>query len=942
MKSFARQRIRKLPLLMGLFLLFMAVSVVMPPKKAYADNPTPKLPLVWVDAQHTAAVDSSAKPVVFKPLGYTCYGETSGNGKEGSPIKIAEGSEPFPERENVTVTTIVDSQEYNANLDYDISKLPKKESKVPACQKGGNSTGKRPASFEWVTDYKNGEGNFGLIVTYSYYPPDRDLPDVDARLQAIRRSFQPDAKVSGVYVGRIGADGKVNINNAQRIIDMKIDPSKAGLVTGGNTDDSVEEDLCPIKKWAATWLVCPLIEGIQAGITAMRIWIIQQLLVDANDIFGQDGKIEGQAAGYYQVWNSFRVLAVALIIIFGIIMVASEALGFGIFNAYTIRKILPRLLIMAIIISLSWWILKYVTTFFNNLSVWVYSAIMFPFDLKVDPLDSTVITGYFLAILVAGALVSPLIVVTYGLTLLAAFLVATLIFAIRKIALILLIVTAPIWLACYVLEGTQKVAKLAFGGAISLYAMGVGFAAVQATTDIVGLTATDDTDQFGIIRISASILGVFLIFIIFTKLGGMAATITGTLNDRSRGVFDRLKNVRRKDVAENLGALKQGNRWSGRNALTRGLNRATGAAATAAQTGMPYNPKDWRRRYGETRSHNQQLGAAAARQAKGWGMVDQDEEALRSGTYDSQAQALEGLQARYRAQGQSSEEAETNARGAVARLQAAGYKIGDKGMQYAAAQQLVSTGTGYTDLQDLTQTAARVLGNDKSGAAAFGGWANFEAKQKGRHDWAPGAGDVAGLIQQQQDANAGLGSAPSATQYANATVKGARGISAAGLLQGNKTQSIQNVSRSYATAIQHQMQQVNNSVAGSAEHAAAQAELSRLTAEVENQRESGMYGSSTNVAALYGNAPGSAPSSTQLQAASGITTTLPTQRPETITRTENRGGQTVQVMTQQQTPTPNAVVNQRQNDANAKAREEYGKFRNSRGFNSYDDPRRGS
>lgn len=946
MKSTARQRIRKLPLLMGLFLLSLSFMALVPMKKAYADNPEPKLPLVWIDAQHTAAVDSSDKPVVFKQLGYTCYGETTGNGKEGNPIKIAEDSEPLPERNNVGVETIPDSQEYNANVDFDISKLTKKKSEVPACQKGGNSTGNRPAHFQWVTNYKNGEGNYALLVYYSYYPPNRDMPDVDARTQAVRRWLQPDAKVSAVFVGRIGADGKVDINKAQRIIDMKIDPSKAGLVTG-NDDDSTEEDLCPIKKWAATWLVCPIIEGIQTGITAMRVWIMQELLFGVQDLFG-DG-VPTDKNNYYRVWNSFRVLAVALIIIFGIIMVASEALGFGFFNAYTIRKILPRLLVMAIIIALSWWILKYILTFFNNLSVWTYSAIMFPFDLQKDPLDSTVIAAYFVAILAAAALVSPLVVITYALTLLGAFLVATLIFAVRKIALTLLVLTSPVWLACYVTEGTKKVASIATGAVVTLGVMGIAFAGVQAGADVIGLTANDDTDQFGIIRISASAAGILITFLIFTKLGGAAAAITGTFNDKSRGYFDRLKNARRKDIAGNVDAMKRGERWSGRNVLTRGLNRATGSAATAAQTGMPYNPADWKRRYSQGRSQNRQAAAAQAMQAPGWNLINQDDEALRAGTFKSHAQAMEGLTSRYMSQGQSESEATQNAADAVSRYEAAGYKIGTDGNMYAAAQQLVSTGTGYTDFGDMVSTASRVLGKDKSSAGAFGGWANFETKGKGRHDMAPGAGDVISAITQQMDhdngvtdANGNRVAALSRSQINQATIKGARGANAASLLGSNKTQSISNITRAYGEELNGAVQQVSTTATNSQAHQAAKDEAARMAAEIENMRDSGIYGSGANVAALYGNPnrPGSAPNDATLQAAQTIATPRQTTTTQTVIRTENRGGETVQVMAPEQVATPNAVANQRVNDTNQKAQDTYGKFRNSRGFNPADDPRR--
>lgn len=788
----------------------------------------------------------------------------------------------------------------------------------------------------------SGPRNFDERESISY-------EDITSTLRGAFSNIEP-----GKYKICVGGTTKCqNIEKKQgQILTVKFqisgDEVSAASLSGSEED---ETSLCPdkLKEWVFSWAACPLVEGIQTAISEIRLWIYKQLLSDTSAIFGNGVN----QTGYYRVWNSFRLLSVALIIISGIVMVASEALGFGVFKAYTIRKILPRLLVVAIIISLSWWIFEFIVQLFNNLTVWIYSAILSPFSLKVDPLDGAAVALQLLAVIVAAAVINPLVILSYAGTLLVAFLVASLIFAVRRIAIILLIVTSPAWLACYVLEGTKKIATVATGGAVSLLLMGLGFGLAQGSADAVMLTATDETDPFGIIRVGAAVAGVVAILIIFIKLGGMAATITGTLNDRSRGAFDRLKNLRGKEMSQNVTAMGEGTRWSGRNKLTRALNRTTSGATIAARTGVPYNPSDWRRRYTAGRAQSTQAVAAATMKNPKWGLIAQDDEALRAGTFSSHSAAIRGLTNRYMQLGQNEETAKRNAAAAVARFESTGLKIGNAGVRYAAAQGMVSTGTGYRDFGDMITTFADVAGKEKDSAAALSGWANFEAKQKGRNDWAPGAGTVISLTQQQMDFNnAAYDSIDSQgnkvyqgrtirrvsqDQVNDAIIAGARGINAASVM-GNKTASIENIVAAQSNRLQ-QVQTRLNTATSAEERSSAQQELARVTTDIQNMRDSGVYASSANVEALYGKAgvaPGRVPSQQILDTVQQDAQSKPTQVAETIIRTEDRpkpGGrpgetETVQVMSQVPRITPDAVINQRSNDANRDIRETVERFSN--------------
>src|SRR5690606_13531435 len=69
----------------------------------------------------------------------------------------------------------------------------------------------------------------------------------------------------------------------------------------------------------------------------------------------------------------------------------------------------------------------------------------------------------------------------------------------------------------------------------------------------------------------------------FKFAGGVFATVSGMANDRRRGLFDRQKKYRGRKMGENFQKTRNYQRFSDRNALTRGLNKTLGAG---------FNPRD--------------------------------------------------------------------------------------------------------------------------------------------------------------------------------------------------------------------------------------------------------------------------------------------------------------------------------------------------------------
>lgn len=244
------------------------------------------------------------------------------------------------------------------------------------------------------------------------------------------------------------------------------------------------------------------------------------------------------------------------------------------FSAYTIRKILPRLLIAVIAIQLSWALVLLAVRINNDVAHGLEALFYAPFGgVDAFSLGSIIQTGGGSAAGFAGAGFAAVAAGTAGFMLLGpgtavgvlalaataalGLLVALFTLILRRAILIFLIVIAPVAIVCWVLPGTDKFWKLwweSFSKLLIMYplillmiAAGRVFAKVAA--------ASGANNGTPILTYSMVILGFFgpLFLIPATlKLAGTAfATITGAVNSKGKGAFDRLRGVRNDQAKKN-------------------------------------------------------------------------------------------------------------------------------------------------------------------------------------------------------------------------------------------------------------------------------------------------------------------------------------------------------------------------------------------------------
>ena len=512
-------------------------------------------------------------------------------------------------------------------------------------------------------------------------------------------------------------------------VDPTANNTSAGASGGSGSDESggqvATEDPCNMTADPLSWFICPVINMISGAVSKMQSIIDNLLEFDVATVFDRN-KESGQA--YYTAWNSFRLVGIAVVVIAGLVMVITQALGLEVFDAYTVKKMVPRLFLAAVGISLSWYLLQFLANFTNDVGLAVRHMIYWPFRNIGDGNTGLTGAGGFLAgDLVAGGVLFTLtiggvlsLVATAGLAALIAFLVLIL----RQMVLILLILLAPLAIALYVLPNTQKVYQLwwdsiskgfmMFPIIVAFIATGRVFSVVAANAGGNGIHSTINQ----IISLIAFFLPYFALPFTFKLAGGAIGTLAGLTNDRSRGAFDRLKNFRQQGAARKhqmrmAGQTRFGSSRAGslyRRAASLGDPTSSAAGVTAAGRAKY---REYERKL--LAQHSDEMLKNDNMRAAGDDLAMELAQTSRNGrAFVDQYRTRTIADAAARGEVVSSAEATRMANNALGLTETSfGARMGTEAMQVAAfkAQQTSVTGYGDTDSEILRryQDAGRMV-----------------------------------------------------------------------------------------------------------------------------------------------------------------------------------------------------------------------------------------
>lgn len=343
-----------------------------------------------------------------------------------------------------------------------------------------------------------------------------------------------------------------------------------------------------------TWLVCPIISAAEGFVGQLDSAINDLLNVDVSNYLDQNNSNQcstngssnpqpncSYGASFYTAWNTMRLFALTLIVIVALVMIIAQAIGVEAVSAYSIRKILPRLLIAIIAITLSWDIIKFVLQLTDDIGHGIADIIYAPFPDAITKINDGAISG--LAIVGAGGLLVLGIVGALSFVLTAAIAVLTgfAFLVIRKILILLFIILAPIAIACAILPNTQKAWKMwsdSFLRLLIMFPLIAGFIAIGRVFAVVvsggGSGLEDD-----IIKLVAWFAPYFMIPATFKMAGGIMSTVGNMASTISSKANQPFAGYRKRVASGNLQRMRTGDRFQSRNALTRAINRTTAGTA---------------------------------------------------------------------------------------------------------------------------------------------------------------------------------------------------------------------------------------------------------------------------------------------------------------------------------------------------------------------------
>lgn len=245
-------------------------------------------------------------------------------------------------------------------------------------------------------------------------------------------------------------------------IDSNVNP---GANDGADGSGGNGLSVCADGAEALGWIICPALRIIGSATDALYSYVESWMTVDAS--FLADG------SSTYNGWSQLRDIANVIFIILTIIVVLSQITGVGISN-YGIKKILPKLIIVAVLVNISFLLGQLAVDVSNIVGASIYNLLRGMSPEIVDGGGATVggIVISFLSTLGTGvigggigiaitmaAITSPGTVLIPLLIAIVGALIGVLFFfiilAVRKAGIIILVVLAPAAIVCYALPNTK-------------------------------------------------------------------------------------------------------------------------------------------------------------------------------------------------------------------------------------------------------------------------------------------------------------------------------------------------------------------------------------------------------------------------------------------------------------------------------------------------------
>lgn len=336
------------------------------------------------------------------------------------------------------------------------------------------------------------------------------------------------------------------------------------------------------------WLVCPLMSFAGSLGDASYSAISYFLSIDKGIFKDQEN------GGLEQAWKFFRDIANAVFAVIFLWVIFSQISNVGVSN-YGIKKILPRLIIGALLVNLSFYLCQLAVDLSNILGFSLKGVLegaasgVSTQSAEVSSFNTLIVGGLTLA--GVGLFIFLAVSIPTIMALLLALLVVLVILIVRQAAIILLIAVSPLAFAAWLLPNTENLFKkwvsmlrgllIVFPVISLLYGAGKLAGAVLAAVGTNDPNNPKETMQVAALAASILPLGATPFVIksslnslgsIGAKIGGLSGAATGVLKNSAKNTtrmnaakarINDVKNAWKSRSARKMAERRSGNTWFG-------------------------------------------------------------------------------------------------------------------------------------------------------------------------------------------------------------------------------------------------------------------------------------------------------------------------------------------------------------------------------------------
>jgi len=357
--------------------------------------------------------------------------------------------------------------------------------------------------------------------------------------------------------------------------------------TATATDASAGTSGCNADSLAGIgWILCPVVNFLASGMDHLYDALTGFLVVQPARA-SEDNSL-------FKMWGIVRNLANISFVILFLLVIFSQVTSVGISN-YGIKKIMPRLVVTAILVNISFWICAIGIDISNTLGYGIHSLFMNVFDslntagnyqnLTWTSIAQSVLSGTAVAGLAAygiyGALSAGIagtlimfIPILVGVLL--SVLVALLVISVRQALIVCLVIISPLAFVAFLLPNTEKWFTKWRELFVTLLLVYPIFAVVFGGSQLAGMAIIQNAGgslNLIILGMAVQVAPVVITPLLIRVSGSLVGKIAGIVNNPTKGVVDKTRTWAQGRAAEEKAKILAGAaRDSRANRLTQRID----------------------------------------------------------------------------------------------------------------------------------------------------------------------------------------------------------------------------------------------------------------------------------------------------------------------------------------------------------------------------------